>query len=304
MASNKKILKEIADILNMTYVEKECLIYGNYHSYQFLLKGSGFSENRQHIDIYFCVKSDSDTVELRQFVPKGCTLRKQEFTYLLDVNIKGSEKNNAQNIISLLDNFTDILEINHFRNCDEKGAEGMTAPYFLSGYYTFLTESTADTLRLNLMEGRLKNAVAKENYFMGTIGAILVALLASVVVFLFARAGYVTALSVLMGLTVYGYKWKGGKFSWISAIICSIVSIIFSYLTFRLDLAASIHEAVEISFSDAFHYGKEIMQLSENMSDYYMNLFEIAGICIMSTVVLCIMQLNEQKKSFQIRKIS
>ena len=43
MASNKKILKEIADILNMTYIEKECLIYGYYNCYQFLLKGSGFS---------------------------------------------------------------------------------------------------------------------------------------------------------------------------------------------------------------------------------------------------------------------
>ena len=139
---------------------------------------------------------------------------------------------------------------------------------------------------------------------MGTIGAILVALVASVVVFLFARAGYVTALSALMGLTVYGYKWKGGKFSWISAVICIVVSTIFSFLTFRLDLATSIHEAVDISFADAFHYGKEIMQLSDNTSDYYMNLFEVAGICIISTIAFCIMQLNEQKKSFQIRKIS
>ena len=303
MSSNKKILKEIADILNMTYLEKECLIYGDYNRYQFLLKGSGFSENRQHIAIYFCVKSESD-IQLGQFMPKGCILRRQGFTYLIDVNIKGSEKNNVQNIINLLENFTKILEINHFQNCDEKGAEGMTAPYFLSGYYTFLTESNAEQLRLNLMEGQLKNAVAEEHYFMGIMGAILVAILASVVVYLFARAGYVTALSALMGLTVYGYKWKGGKFSWISAMICSIVSIIFSYLTFRLDLATSIHEAVDISFADAFYYGKEIMQLSDSMSDYYINLFEVAGICIISTIALCIMQLNEQKKSFQIRKLT
>ena len=304
MSSNKKILKEIANALNMTYLEKECLIYGYYNQYQFLLKGSGFSENRQHIEIYNCVKSDSDIVELRQLMPKGCTLRKQGFTYLIDVNIKGSEKNNAQNIISLLQNLTEILQINHFRSCDEKGAEGMTEPYFLSGYYTFLTTETAETLRLNLMEGQLKNAVAPENYLMGTVGAILVALIASVVVYLFARAGYVTVLSALMGLTVYGYKWKGGKFSWISAIICSVISIIFSYLTFRLDLATSIYEAVDISFADALHYGKEIIQLSDSISDYYINLFEVAGICIISTVALCIMQLNEQKKSFQIRRIS
>lgn len=303
MPSNKKILCDVAKSLHLNSVNKSCIVHGVYRKYNLLIKGSGFFDNNQHVVVSFCVKGQ---VPLQAFLPKGIVMREGAYRKNIYIPIRGSRKHNANHILEFLNHFTTVLEMNGFVNCDEQGRECITEIYTVKGEYTFLSRTSADDIRASLMQRGMEDSLKKENFVLGIAGALGGAVIGSFVVFLVARLGYVASISsALLGIgLVFGYKWKGVRLSKISAVICILLSIIFSYLTFRLDMAVSIDKATGIGLVEAFESAKEIIQLSDGMITYYRNLTLMAGSGVIGTIVAVFYELSEQKKQFEITKFS
>ncbi len=305
MASNAKILREIAESLNLTFRKKDCLVYGYYQNYTFLIKGSGFSDNRQHINILFCVKCQHPTVQLQTLLPKGCSIQTAGYKNSVYMPIKGGHKRNVESIIGFLNQLTTALAVDNFQNCDELGAEGIPEIYMVKGEYTFLTSASAERVQNSLGESARMDAVKKENFLLGAAGSCFWAVLASVLVFLVARLGYISSLSsALLGAgLVFGYKWKGVRLSVVSSFFCIVMSVVFSYLVFRLDMAVTIVKAIDVGFADAFLYAKEIMQIADAMDAYYHNCVLMVAAAVVGTIATVAYELSSQKKQFTIEKV-
>ena len=305
MASNKKILNDVAKQLDLNYNGKSCLVYGVYNGYHLLIKGSGFFDNTPHIVITFCVKSHDPSVVLQAFLPNYCQMQEGTFKRKILIRNSGNRKHNVKRITEFLNNFTALLKMNNFSDCDEYGTELNAQIYILKGEYVFLSQASADNLRYSLKEQEMQEALKKENYVLGFIGAIIGALIASIIVFFVAQIGYISNISsALLGIgLVYGYKFKGVHISKISAVICIILSVIFSYLTFRFDTAVTINNAMGIGLSNAFLNSREIIKLSGDISTYYRNLILLASPGIIGTIVAVVYELSAQKKQFEIMEV-
>ncbi len=305
MASNAKILREIAESLNLTFRKKDCLLYGYYQNYSFLIKGSGFSDSKQHINILFCVKCQHPTIQLQTLLPKGCSIQTIGYKNSVYMPIKGSHKHNVESIIGFMNRLTTALAMNNVQHCDELGVEGISEIYIVKGEYTFLTSVSAERVRNSLGESERMNAAKKENFLLGFAGSCFWGLLASILVFLVARLGYIISLvtALLGGGLVFGYKWKGVRLSIISSVYCVVMSAVFSYLVFRLDMAMTITKATDIGFADAFLYAKDLMQTADAMDAYYHNCVLMVGAAVVGTFITVAYELSAQKKQFTIEKV-
>ena len=306
MASNKKILSNIANDLNLNFINKFCIAYGTYQEYLFFLKGSGISDRKQYIIISFCVNCEN-TISLRSVLnlPRQCDMQTGNYKADIRIPIGKSNKYHINAIKNLLQDITTTLATYAFFNCDEQGNTGIIEVYNLKGEYVFLTNALAEEIQYSLEEEKIAFSLKKENYLLGIIGACIGGILASVLIFFIARIGYVTSLGyAFMGIgVVYGYKYKGIKISKISACICILISVIFSYFVFRLDMAVSINETLNLDLVSSFLYCKEIAQLADGMHTYYENLALIAVGNIFTTIVATFSMLSSQKKQFQIKKL-
>ncbi len=86
----------------------------------------------------------------------------------------------------------------------------------------------------------------REHPFLGTIGAILGALLGGASIILFSQMGYVAAISgvILAFCTVKGYELLGRRLTNRGAVICIILILIMPYLADRLDWAIMLCETI------------------------------------------------------------
>lgn len=86
----------------------------------------------------------------------------------------------------------------------------------------------------------------REHPFLGTIGAILGAILGGASIILFSQMGYVAAISgvILAFCTIKGYELLGRRLTNRGAIISIILILITPYLADRLDWAIMLCEAI------------------------------------------------------------
>ena len=85
---------------------------------------------------------------------------------------------------------------------------------------------------------------AKENVAMGTLGALIGALLGGASIILLSRLGYIASLSgVLIAFaTLKGYELLGKGLSKKGLIICFVLMIVTPFAAYNLDLLLQCHE--------------------------------------------------------------
>ncbi len=310
MASIKKILASTAQKFDLEFIKRECLVYGTYGNYSVIIKGSGFTNNKQHIVISFCIKYGKTPDSISKInipLPEGYRANVSNFRLSIYIPIKGSNKHNEDSLFVALSNLFVFFETRAFRNCDDRGVEGPTDIYKTRGEYLFLGLESASLLRTSLDKEAEIDALREERLLPGLLGALLGAILGSIVVLLIARIGYVWGfISILMGaVVVYGYKWKGLKLSIISSILTVLICTAFSYFVFRLDLALSIHKATEIDVSIGFCLAntKTILELAGSMRTYYTNMAVLVGPSLLGVIVAVAFELKEQKERFNLERL-
>ncbi|MDE6657014.1 MAG: hypothetical protein K2J88_00320 [Oscillospiraceae bacterium] len=156
MASNKKILSNIANDLNLNFINKSCIAYGIYQEYLFFLKGSGISDRKQYIIISFCVNCQN-AISLRTVLNLPRQYNMQTGNYRANIHIPIGKSNKYQiNVIkNLLQDITKTLATYAFFNCDEQGNTGITEIYSVKGEYVFLTNALAEEIQYSLEEEKI-----------------------------------------------------------------------------------------------------------------------------------------------------
>lgn len=305
MASVRGILRAAAAKLHADYRQRECITFGTYWGYPFLIKGGSFSDSRANIRILLCV--NERLFAFRPLLPKGWQMNDTEHMHEIIMPVKGSTKAAAKTLIDFLDKFLIALESNHVQPCDAYGGTGEIGFYRMKGSYVFLTPENAQRVELALGLESAKAEEVPENVPMGLLGALGFGVLASLLILVIARFGAVTSLSsALFGVAiVYGYKWKGKHISKVSSLICMILGTLLGYLTFRLDLALDLHKALpELDIPTAFLHGRELMELADAMDTYYGNFVLLFGIGVLSVIISLVVQHKEKHEQFAFQQIT
>ncbi len=319
MASSKKVFNGVTKILyKLKFDSNKCVIKGEHRGYSVFVKRNSAFENKQAAYVYFSVKNVDQPEriamlsELSHELLSGSKIDKaslEGYTVKIYVPFGRITKTSTDKIIETINNAANLFVKYGAINCDAEGTPGETSPYLILDECVFYGEEAAAKVAQKLKATKTAASAIQENVLLGTIFAILGALVGSLVIFLVARIGYVlTVSSVVMGFTVvYGYKWKGKRFSTVSAVICFCISTLFTYLTFRLDMAISIYLSLKSamlnsSFEYCFVNSKEIMIQADKLSTYYSNMILLMLAGILSVVVLAGKELKAHKEAYELKK--
>ncbi len=311
MASSNSILRKAEKHYADAKLYKNRVLYGVYEGFPFLVDGTSSNYSASFLRIVICTMGET-SLEARkqQFLDQRFQVFCHANSIELILPMRGTTKKCFETLLSGIENTVTQLCAGGYVGSDEMGIIGGTGLYRVKGRYHLLNEESARNIGVILQGDKAAFDAIREDYALGLVGAIIGGMLGCLVVLLVARLGYVTAISsVLVGAgIVYGYTNKrlGKKLSPVSAVLCGIIAVVFSYGTFRMDLAIDIHDAApEIALPSAFIYGRAIMQSVEGgMGQYYENLFLMAGICILGAAAMIALILREQKLRFEIKRVS
>lgn len=312
MASTKKIIREIAELLNVHCETKKNLAYGVFRGFSVVIYERA-SSKYPDVCVLLCASYNGAPVNKSYLqnsrMPGRVEASVDGYRIELRTPISGKNAENVERVIQALTAAMDSLNAMGCVNCDEFGVVGESSTYSLKGGHALFTDVSAEQVKVSMDKLAQDFAQKKENPLLGTVGAFLGALAGSLLIFLIARLGRISVLcSVGMCFaTVFGYKKLGKKFTIISSVICAIVSIGMTYFTFRLDAAITVYTAFretayEMSIWNCFLYAKQLFELADAVSTYDKNciLMMLAG--ILGTVLIIAVELWENKRRFQFYK--
>ncbi|MBR5993212.1 MAG: hypothetical protein IK018_05360 [Lachnospiraceae bacterium] len=116
--------------------------------------------------------------------------------------------------------------------------------------------------------------VKDENVLMGTIGAILGALVGAALIALLAKIGYVASISgvVMAFLSLFLYDKFAGKISKKGVIICVVIMIVTVFLTEWLIWSYAYYKELatiyDVSFGDVFKKLFSILKFAKKTGDF------------------------------------
>ena len=116
--------------------------------------------------------------------------------------------------------------------------------------------------------------VKGENVLMGTIGAILGALVGAALIALLAKIGYVASISgvVMAFLSLFLYDKFAGKISKKGVIICVVIMIVTVFLTEWLIWSYAYYKELatiyDVSFGDVFKKLFSILKFAKKTGDF------------------------------------
>lgn len=250
MASGKKIIENAAQLLRLKFDEKRIVAYGVYSNYSFVI--NGILGNRQRICISVCACCNGAPVN-PAYMNGGVSLPSQvqcsvdKFKTSLVFPVAGNLDSNVNKIADIVRGIADYFMANGCVNCDEAGVVGFTSVYSVTGKYALLTDESAKVLYASLLKESKQEIGKSENYAGGIIGALLGAFAGALLFLLVARLGKIaTICGIVMGVAiVFGYEKLGKKFSKVSGVICVLISIVITYLVFRLNAAIIFYKLFE-----------------------------------------------------------
>lgn len=226
------------------------------------------------------------------------------------IPLAGNNNKMAEKITQVITALKYFFETNGYAPCDACGAAGNGILYEVSGNMAFLVNSSYDKVSQELSGREIQYRVVKENVVTGTIGAIGGAIAGCLLILLCARLGFVSWLAgVAMGFAiVFGYKKLGGKFTKKAAVISSILSVVTTYLTFRIDAATDLYNAFkeagwDVTYGNAFKNSVEYYKLLDCYGDYIHNLVLMMICGVIGTVIFVGAELSSVKEQFKIKRV-
>lgn len=316
MANSKKIIDDISQILVLKYDKQAQVAWGMHRGYTLLVES--ITDNRQtQISISMCASFSGApiqqvlTSEVR--VPDKVTCSSAGYRINLRYTVSGRHDKNVDKAVEAVRAVVDYVITNQGVNCDEKGMQGKVEIWSLQGKRVFLCPESAEGLNFNMAKASAAHASIKENYVLGIIGALIGSLVGVAVVLLVARLGYISAISsALMGVAVvFGYKTLGKKFSIFGAIICTVISIVMTYVAFRVDCAWDLYNMFqeakgfyERTFMDCVKETKEWFEILDSMDAYTKNLIMMMLAGIIGAVAAAWGEYKEQKEEYDMHKLS
>ena len=314
MASSKKIIENAAQMLRLKFDNQRSVAYGVYSNYTMII--NGIAGNRQHIRVSLCASCNGVPINPGYMnasvrLPDKVQCSFDKFRTNLMFPVSGNVDNNVNKVVEIVRFMVDFFITNGCVNCDERGIIGFTSVYAMKGNYVLLTDESARILYASIVQDSKQEIQKSENYIGGIIGALLGAVVGALLILLIARMGRIATISgILMGIAiVFGYKKLGKKFSKISIVICALISVIMTYLTFRLDATIDLYSAFQdynynVTFSYCFTNTKWMYEMADSMSAYNHDLFLMMLVGVGGTLVALWLEYSNQKTQFEMYKLN
>ena len=313
MASNKKILKELAEELRIPFAGNDKMLHGGYRGYTVAVEPHQTSSTRVML-LAFSVANELGPAPqevwetMRAVLPKGGKISAKKYSVCLVIPVTSNAGKSVQLLKNIIDGMLAQFSTYGYYNCDARGVQGPTDVYQVEDGFAFLNAESAAMMQQSLDRHREDDYVVRENYAPGLLGAIGGGVLGALLIFFIARIGFVTSYAgVAMGAAVIGgYKWKGRKLSIISFLLCVAVSVAWIYLVFRIDMAMTIQASKlsdyyyrASSFQSCFVHAKELMRWSGNLDTYYESLFKMMGFGMVGVLGFGFVEIQGQRKNIR-----
>lgn len=280
-------LHAIASELGLQFDEDSRSIYGTQSGYLLFLQETDV-KNQFRLCVSVSLNgnpADSEENELvwdefkSESLPNLSTLSINQ--YLVSFVVKGvmRKSKTIEKLQTLIRDFVDFLESHHFvQVCGYSGQEGPISLYQLGDSIFLINEESYQLLKSNLQIEVDSYHSQKENVLLGTIGALLGALIGGAVALFIARLGYVAvAAGLVLGIcTIKGYEMFARKLSRKGILISVVLMVVTVFLVNQIDLAMEVVAQLGVEFAYAFRVVNELIASGEYPDNYFFNLGMLA----------------------------
>lgn len=280
-------LQAIASGLGLQFDEESGSIYGVQSGYLLLLHEADV-KNQFRLCVSVSLNgnpADSEENELvwdefkSESLPNLSTLSINQ--YLVSFVVKGAMRKSKtiEKLQTLITDLVEFLETHHFvQVCAYSGQEGPVSLYQLGESVFIINEESYQFLKSNLQIEMDSYHSQKENVLLGTIGALLGALIGGAVALFIARLGYVAvAAGLVLGIcTIKGYEMFARKLSRKGILISVVLMVVTVFLVNQIDLAMEVVAQLGVEFAYAFRVVNELIASGEYPDNYFFNLGMLA----------------------------
>lgn len=280
-------LQAIASGLGLQFDEESGSIYGVQSGYLLLLHEADV-KNQFRLSVSVSLNgnpADSEENELvwddfkSESLPNLSTLSINQYTVSIVVKGAMRKSKTIEKLQTLIRDLVDFLESHHFvQVCGYSGQEGPVSLYQLGESVFIINEESYQFLKSNLQIEMDSYHSQKENVLLGTIGALLGALIGGAVALFIARLGYVAvAAGLVLGIcTIKGYEMFARKLSRKGILISVVLMVVTVFLVNQIDLAMEVVAQLGVEFAYAFRVVNELIASGEYPDNYFFNLGMLA----------------------------
>lgn len=280
-------LHAIASELGLQFDEDSRSIYGTQSGYLLFLQETDV-KNQFRLCVSVSLNgnpADSEENEMvwdefkSESLPNLSTLSINQ--YLVSFVVKGAMRKSKtiEKLQTLITDLVAFLETHHFvQVCGYSGQEGPVSLYQLGESVFIINEESYQFLKSNLQIEMDSYHSQKENVLLGTIGALLGALIGGAVALFIARLGYVAvAAGLVLGIcTIKGYEMFARKLSRKGILISVVLMVVTVFLVNQIDLAMEVVAQLGVEFAYAFRVVNELIASGEYPDNYFFNLGMLA----------------------------
>ena len=308
-------LHAIASELGLQFDEDSRSIYGTQSGYLLFLQETDV-KNQFRLCVSVSLNgnpADSEENELvwdefkSESLPNLSTLSINQ--YLVSFVVKGAMRKSKtiEKLQTLITDLVAFLETHHFvQVCGYSGQEGPVSLYQLGESIFIINEESYQFLKSNLQIEMDSYHSQKENVLLGTIGALLGALIGGAVALFIARLGYVAvAAGLVLGIcTIKGYEMFARKLSRKGILISVVLMVVTVFLVNQIDLAMEVVAQLGVEFAYAFRVVNELIASGEYPDNYFFNLGMLAVFTLVGAGISISSVWSSHKTKGIVRKIA
>ena len=314
MISFVQKMSAAAEATGLSFDQESNILYGTFNGYTYAVPQA--PSNARYCYVTFHVTRDGSPLS----VSDGKQIAKEsnklvEFfkpasvpSVNFMVKLEKDQGAAAQKILEALTYLSEAFASRGYVNaCERCNHEIATEVCTVGNGLRFFCPECFETVSTNLIEQAHTEADTPENVAAGMVGALGGALLGAIVVVLFGRLGYVTALSGFIAAicSLKGYELLAKKMSVKGAVIACVAMLAMIYVGHRADWAIEVAQYFEVDFFKAF---RAIPMLIEEevivQGEYIKGLIMVYFFALLGAVPTVIGSLKGQKAKYTVQRLS
>ena len=314
MATYAQKMMAAAEATGLSYDQARNIMHGVYNGYSFAFPA--LPNNARYCCVNFSITHDGTS--LTQAEAKQIAKESNKLVGFLKpagnapcsfmVKLEKDEQATAQKLTDALNYISDAFAARGYINTCERCRQLLeTEACVVGNGIRFLCPECFEAISSDLNDRAHAEADTPENVAAGVVGALGGALVGAIVVVIFGRLGFVTALSGLIAAicSLKGYELLAKKMSIKGAVIACLAMLLMIYLGHRSDWAIEVAQYFDVGFFKAF---RAIPMLIEEdvieLGDYLKGLFMVYLFALLGAVPTVIKSIKGQQNKYNVQRLS
>lgn len=277
----EKLINILEQETNLGYIENNKVLYGKYKEYYTYIQ----SLDDLAFAITFSLKlSEAYTINninlvLSNISKEYSNIKSCSYTdnsVKIRYAYKTSKKENADNILAILNTLVQEASLNSLSTCCPICGENVEiSPFVINGHFTACCDNCKLLIKIEIVEKQESIKNTKSNVIAGTVGAILGSLIGVALWIIVGLAGYIAAICglVLAICTIKGYQLFGGKLDKKGMTITIVITILMIFVSQYLSLVFDIYNSYKTgTIFDAIKLAPKVLTIPKISKDFYYNL--------------------------------